>query len=390
MSGVHSIIPPSSASIWGSTNGCTGWVLMSQQYPEIDDGGIESEEGEAAHEIGADLINRAAVADNGSLKDYDGKPGTNGIIYNEEMFDAAKLYADDVTDVMRTNGIFGGDNFGVEQKLLIKSIHEYCYGTPDMFLNAPHTKHIYLWDFKFGFKVIEVYENWQLLTYLAGLVSYFGWTGLDDQNIFVHLRVIQPRAHHRDGPVREWVVRLSDLRGYFNTLRSNAAIALSNDSVIRSGPHCEYCTARHACPVALKAGLGLYEVSSKPVPMELTPEALGVQLAIVKRARKALEYLETGFEQQVKSLTRSGVNVPGWSAEMGFGRVAWNRPVPEIIALGNMMKKDLRKPDEVITPNAAIKLGIDETLVDTYTKKPETGLKIVRDTGNKAKQIFSR
>lgn len=387
----HSIIPPSSAHIWGKPDGCTGWVLMSQMYPDADDcGNGEDAEGTATHEIGAFLIERAALGD--FINDPNqivGNVASNGIVFNDEMFDAAKMYADNVTEVMRRLAVFGGPNFGIEQSIKIPIVHEMSYGTPDMFLYDQRTQTLYIWDFKFGFIIHEVYENWQLLNYLAGLISHLNINGLLDQRIKVHLRVIQPRANHRDGPIREWVTTLSNLRGYFNILHTNAHIALGNHSELKTGSHCRFCSARHACEPALKAGVGLYEVAAKPVPLELSPEALGVQLAIIKRAISQLEYLESGFDEQVKNLIRSGANVPGWVAEMGKGRLKWNRSINEVIALGDMLNKNLRKPVDVKTPNQAIKDGIDPGIIKLYSKKPETGLKVVPDTGNKAKKVFS-
>jgi hypothetical protein len=57
--------------------------------------------------------------------------------------------------------------------------------------------------------------------------------------------------------------------------------------------------------------------------------------------------------------------------------------------MGDMLGKDLRKK-EAITPKQAIKLGVDETVIKAYSTQPRTGVKIVPDNGNKAKQVFSQ
>jgi len=385
----HSILPPSSAGIWGAPNGCTGWVLMAQMYPETEDN-EEALEGEASHEIGAQLINYMSRGVNSTKADeFVGEEASNGVIYTEEMFEGAKIYADDVATVMRSTGVFGGECFGTEVRVLASTIHELSFGTTDQFIFARHIGHLYVWDYKFGYGVVEAFENWQLINYAQGIIEKFNIDGIEEQNITVHLRVVQPRANHRDGIVREWVIKLSDLRGYFNILHTNAHVALSDDSVIRSGTHCHYCQARHACPSALQAGIDLYEVAMKTLPMELSPEALGVQLAIIKRAIKQLEYLESGFEEQVKSLVRKGTNVPNFMVEIGYGRLAWSKPVSEIIELGNERGYVLQKPIEVITPTQAKKLGVPADIIDEVSTKPRSGLKVVPDDGSKARKIFS-
>jgi len=386
----HSIIPPSSAYIWGSPDGCTGWVLMSQQYPETETN-EEAEEGTASHEIGASLIMDASRGMNsGKFKDFDGLAcEENGVIFNEEMFDAAKLYADDVGDVMRSTGVFGGINLGIEQKITAKKIHDLSFGTTDCYIFDQTSGHLYIWDYKFGYEIVEAFENWQSINYAAGIFELLNLdNGIIDQHLTVHIRIAQPRAFHRAGPIREWVVRGSDLRAHFNTLQQNAVISLGMNSEIRSGSHCRHCSARHVCKSALTMGMRMYEVVNKPTPIELTPEAAGVQLTMIKRARKQLEYLESAFEEQIKSSIRSGAIIPNWSIEQGQGRERWAKPVAEVIALGNFYEKDLKKPDELITPNQARKLGMDADLVTSFSEKPKTGLKLVADNGDKAKRLF--
>ena len=390
MSGVHSIIPPSSAGIWGKPGGCTGWPLMAAQYPEPDDS-PEALDGEASHELAAALISDYTRGPT-SLRTVDkfiDKKASNGIIFTEEMYDAAKLYADDVGEVMHDQKIFGGPCFGNEHKIHAPQIHELSEGTLDQFIFDRSTNDLFLWDYKFGFLIVEAFENWQGINYLAGLINEFNIDGIEDQNIKVHLRIAQPRAFHRDGPIREWTFMLSDIRGHINNLCVNANKALSNFSEIHTGPHCAYCTARHACPAATKCGTQLFEVAMRPVPMELDPESLGVQLAIIKRAIKALEYLESGYDEQVKNLIRGGTLIPGWMVETGRGRERWAKPASEVIALGKLLKQDLAKPLEAITPNAARKLGIDNAVISAYSEKPSTGLKVVPDDGKKARQVFS-
>ena len=361
---------------------------MSQQYPETEET-PESKEGTASHEIGSRLIiNQSTGNISNYAKDFVGKSASNGVIFTDEMFEAAAIYADDVGDIMRSTGVFAGSNFGNEHRVEAKRINDHSFGTIDQFIFNHKTGDLYLWDYKFGFEIVEVFENWQLINYAAGILDQLGLDGLKLEHITVHFRIVQPRGHHRDGTIREWVIKAIDLRAYFNILEMNAAEALGPNAIIRSGAHCRHCSARHACPAALQAGMRLYEVAAKPVPVELSHDALGVQLSIIKRAKKQLEYLESGFEEQVKSIVRNGSNVVGWMTEQGFGREKWNKPVVEVLAMGNVFEKDLKKPDEAITPVQARKLGIDDAVIKEYSITPNTGLKIVPDNGNKARSTF--
>ncbi len=362
---------------------------MSQQYPEIGPR-PEAAEGDASHEIGAELIGAAAVGwPKRTAEEFIGRPASNGVIYNEALFEGAELYANDVAAIMRSRGIFGGVNLGIEHSVTARRIHELSFGTLDSFVFDRKALELFIWDYKFGYEVVEVFENWQLLNYMAGLFEQLGIDGLEDQALKVRFRVVQPRAFHRDGPIREWIVKASDLRGYFNQLHAAAHEALGPNAVCRTGSHCRHCTARHACPPALRMGLRLFELADRPIPVELSPAALGVQLAIIRRGREHLEYLESAFETQVKTRIRTGGIVPGWAAEEGIGREKWKRPVSEVVAMGDLLDQELRKPEATITPTQARKLGIDGAVITAYSEHPRTGLVIVPDNGNKTKQVFT-
>ena len=380
----HSIVPPSSAGIYGKPDGCTYWVTMNQMYPETEPT-IESMEGEASHDIGADLIDGYARAKhNPKAETYVGKVHPNGVVYTDEMFEGAKMYADDVSAVMQKHQTFTPH---IEERLEMPDIHELSFGTPDCWLYLKKAREIILWDYKFGYEVVEAFENWQAITYLNGVLRFLEINGLEDQVTTVRIRIAQPRAQHRDDPIREWVVKASDLRGYFNTLHANAHKALSADAECNTGKHCKHCPGRHACEPALTAGTRLFEATGAPMPVELSDNALGFQLTLIKRALKQLEYLESGFEEQLKSRVKSGALIPGWVIEPSFGRAKWNHPVADVLAMGEMFNVDLRK-NEAIIPNQAIKLGVDEAVTTAYSTKPNTGVKVVPDNNN-AKRVFS-
>ena len=360
---------------------------MAQQYPETEPS-AESMEGDASHEIGAIIIEAAQIGVTRNMDFFIGKTATNGVLFTEEMYDAARIYADDVITIMRKYAIFGGEQIGVESKLTAPYIHELSHGTIDSFIFPRRDRHLYLWDYKYGYGIHEAFENWQLINYLAGLVERFKIDGIEDQNITVHMRIAQPRAFHRDGSIREWTVNLAEMRGYINVLRSNAHKALSNDSVTRTGEHCRHCQARHVCAAALTGGMQLYEVATAPTPLDMSLTAIGIQHAIITRAKKQLDYLESGYMEQVKTLMRTGSNVPGWMVEQGYGRERWAKPPAEIIQLGKLMGYDFSKPDAAITPNQARKICNDDALIKTYSETPRAGLKIVPDNCSKAKQVF--
>jgi hypothetical protein len=361
---------------------------MAQLYPETE-ATPEAAEGSASHWVGAEtLLSYRPGVEFKLSSDFVGQVcPENGLVVTEEMAEGAAVYVRDVLAVCQERGLLGA--LQVEQRFPMPGIHEVAFGTCDCYAYDPKAHELFIWDYKFGFEKVEAYENWQALDYAEGIVDKLGFKGIQDQTLKINLRIAQPRAFHREGPVREWKTDGGTLRGYTNILRSSAEECLGPNPTTRSGPHCKHCPGRHACEAALTGGVRLYEAAAKPVPVELSPQALGVQLALITRARKQLEYLESGYSAQVEGLVRQGGRVPGYGVEETYGREKWDKPLPEIFSLGDMMGVDLRK-EAAVTPNRARELGIDAAVITPYSTKPRTGVKVVPDNGNKAKQVFSK
>lgn len=376
----HSRIPPSSAHIWGSPNGCPGWVAANVAYPETEEG-EEAREGTAAHELAESMIKARDIF----FREFAvGTPASNGVGITDDIYESAVIYAKDVLEVVSETGV----EPRVERRISAPQIHAESWGTPDTYLAS--VSRLIIWDFKHGHEKVEAFENWQAINYFHGIINELNMAPDEARWLEVQIRIVQPRAYHRDGIVRVWKTTGDNLLKLGEHLKRGAAEGLSENPPIRSGPYCKHCPGRHACSAALAGGVALYEAASHWLPSELSPQALGAQLTIVKRARKQLEYLESGYEAQVDSLVRSGTTVPGWTPESKYGQEKWVKPVDEVIQLGDILKHNLRKPPQAITPNAARKLGVDESVINAYSSKPKVGIVVVPDNGDKAREIFEK
>lgn len=380
----HSILPPSSAGIWGKPDGCPGWVTMALMYPELEDS-PEAAEGTAAHELAAEAVELASRAQ--PLTTGVGDIAPNGVAYTEEMVEAAQDYAAHIQQIMRDAAVFGGPNLGIERKIHAPQVHADSWGTVDFFLYDHNQGVLYVYDYKFGHRHVDAFENYQLINYYAGIISELGIDGHADQHLTVEFGIFQPRAYKATGAWDFWRVTGSDLRGHINALTWGASQALGLDPSTKSGLHCRDCTARHACEAALRGGASLYHVAAKPVPAELDPQALGLQLKLVREAESMLGYLREGYEAQVEALTRQGKAVPGWAQQPKMGRKRWAN-VADAITIADACEVDIRKHDAV-TPNQAIKLGLPEEIVASMIETPQVGISIVPDNGTQAKKVFT-
>ncbi len=390
----HALLAPSAAPRWVP---CPGSIKSEEQFPEIETD--NAKEGTAAHWVASEILK--SFTEEGATKfagDFFNKPAPNGVIITEEMIEAATEYVDDVLQTAQ--------EYGLLQKLLIEktagglggsphAIHEDNWGTPDCWVYIEDIKTLIVWDFKYGHRPVDAYENWQLINYTLLILQGFnlgrGITGLEDQNITVRMRIIQPRGYHSGGCMQEWSTVASGLRSYVNQLKAAAIEATGDNPDMVTGAHCRDCRARHACKGAQIASQNAMEYNDRYyLPENAGPEIMATELNMLKRAADAIEFRLLGLEEQVKTQLMAGGNIPGWMLKMGLGRQAWNKSTQEILTLGTLMGMDLKKPDAPITPKQAIKKGIDETVINAYSDKPKTGLKLVKDNGTKARKVFSK
>lgn len=357
---------------------------MMKECPEPEET-QQSREGSAAHEVGEQLIRQGTASGKSKVLQV-GDTASNGVIIDAEMVEAATLYANDfLVRFYQWQPVAGMLKGGVEAKLKIPRVHKQCFGTTDNYLYNPVENHLINTDFKYGRVWVDAFENWQEICYVAGLETELKLP----PDCKVTIKIVQPRAFGRGGSIRTWDTTIKELRPYLTDLAYNAETALSDRAILNSGPHCLWCDSRYRCEVALDAGIALYELAGAPLPVELSPQALGLQCAIVERAIEQLKGLKTGYSAQIEALIKSGKNVPGWGVEPTVGHLVWTRPVDEVIAMGKLLGKKLAKPEEAITPTQAKALGVNEDMIAAYSARPSRGLKLVRDDGTKAARIFT-
>lgn len=371
----HSILSPSSAHIWGKPDGCTGYVTMSQLYKNT--GSYAANEGKAAHEL-CEIMLRDPY-----FKFSKNKFSSNGILFDDEMYQSAKVYTEDIVSMLTVTKS-DMDSLKIEKKVECKSINYLSFGTVDAYFYNPDEDMLYLWDYKYGHITVEPFENWQLINYASGLVDKLSL----NSHTYVNFRIVQPRSYSAGGIVRDWTITVEELQPFFEQLRNAANEAIGTNAVLKSGTHCKYCPARHACKPAMDAGLNLYEASSKVQPSELSNNEIGLQLSIVKRALKHLECIESALEQQIKHSISSGKNISGWVIKHKKGRKEWNVPISKIHNIGKDNNLNLLKPQEAITPTQAIKLGLNEKIVDKYSSRKNQGFKLIEDDPKESIKIF--
>lgn len=367
----HAPIAPSSLD---RTVHCPGWILNASLLPP-EAPTDESKEGEAAHWVAL-----AGALNPPELSSLVGVVAPNGVTVTDEMVDGACVYVDAL------EGLPGK----METRVEIRRIHETaCWGTPDRFTWTPNTKTLRVFDYKFGFEYIEVFENWQLVAYAVGVMDMLGLNDSLD-GVIVELVIVQPRLSHRDGPVRMWPVSATKLRTMVNEANQAAHEALGPNPRTATGPHCAHCPARVSCTTLAKSTANWMEFAGHADPLLTSPGDIGRELRLVQLARARLKARQTGLEAQAEALLRAGKVVPFFVMEPGQSRLKFFDDVTpaEIEALAAPGKTAL-KPPTLKTPTQIIKGKIvDATVMSAYSERSPGGMKMVPDNTTKAAKVF--
>lgn len=362
---------PSAAASWIV---CHGASYMRSLYPE--ESGAAAEEGTAGHWAAACLLTGQPVAV--------GYIAPNGIAVTDAMMRGGMLYYNEVKSWQLP--------VYVETQIDCPDIHPECGGTPDVFAIDWDQQHIYLADYKFGFQVVDVYQNWQLLCYLSGILTMIekrigiAVAGCWD----VTFVVVQPRAGHPEGQVRYWTVPVEWLSEQLDQLQMAARFAMLPNPAVVTGRQCTYCTARHACEANQLSAHVAVEMSGMATAHELTTPQASRELFQLEEASKIIESRISGLTAQIEhALLHKGESATMHTIGRSRSREVWRYGTEEeVIAIGTMSHVDLAKPRQAVTPAEARRQGINEDLIKRYSVKPDGAAKLVRiDYSATAKQF---
>lgn len=385
----HAILAPSSAPVWGY---CAGSVRAQQGRPNPET--PQSREGTAAHWVMAEVLLNFKHADRGSLlaSDYLGKTAPNGVVIDDKMAEGAQVIIDDVLRVCQRHGALQA--MLVEHRVAMPRIHPENWGTLDVAVPLLEQGYLYLWDYKHGHREVDAEGNEQLIDYVAGLVEDLAINGALDQHITVCIRIVQPFAYKANGPVSEWVVRLSDLRGAFNLLHAKAHEAMSASPTLTTGLHCRDCLAVGGCSAARGLAYNLIDLVNAPYAMDaMTAADKAAERLVLREGKAVLDARLEAIEEDLRHLVTNGDTSAGLVLESRAGRLEFAVPDAVALAFAGQFGVDINKPG-VVTPTqavqkapAAIRPAFEQAL-KAITRRPAGALNLIPATGSRTLRAF--
>lgn len=240
-------------------------------------------------------------------------------------------------------------------------------------------------DFKYGWKIVEPEKNWTLISHALGFM-FLNPSVMQNCKI-VRFRIYQPRPFHPEGQVREWSIGPEELLSvYWLQLEQTLSNPVYQCS---TGDHCYKCEAFTQCPAAQKATMNSIDAAHKPFDAIVTNSELSYILDNLKRAEDMIKQAINAYDDLALQRLKAGQSVKGYIAQMGKGKTVWKKDTD-----ANLIKMitgiDVTSP-KIVTPTQAKKLGLSEEVIESYTERPSTGLKLVRmDEAKKAEQLFGK
>ncbi len=373
----HSRLSPSSAGIWVN---CPGAVILQEQHPGKSDN-LTRVDGDTAHVLGSQALSCGVSAAGVTAARPEGASTADPVVLpgvTDEIVDAVRVYVDSVRAIVGPT-----PPVRTEYRVGICGVHPDCFGTMDAWWYDADSHVVHIWDLKYGWGIVEAVNNWQLLMYAIGHDAVFSTSAE------YHLHIVQPRAPHREGPVRTWKLSANELIKYRAIAHDAALVALSDNPMVNTGPHCRYCSALYACEAADKAVLFAVDVSdsaSAPTP-EL--EQLGRKLLVLRRAAEIVKHQLAAVEQVAMAMCSAGKTVPGWDREVSAGRLEWDAGrTDNFTQIAALCGVDIFKPPALKTPTQVVKAGVPKELVAQYSKRKAGAAKLVPVKDSHIMRIF--
>lgn len=366
----------SDAGVWMA---CNGSFRAQQAYPPLNVEPSQSRlEGRAAHEVAQKLFK------NEPFGDLVGSLSKDGIVITDELFDAAREYFNEVWGYCNSHGVL--QHLHIEELCPVPGYNNW-YGIPDAWVYVPEVKALRVYDAKFGHRIVDPFENWQLLIEAYAIIE----THHLDVDI-IELVIVQPRGFTSDGTVRKWSLTSDELQVYRQQVSDTMLRVLDTTPLCTPGPHCLDCSARAHCDTLKQQSYAGVDYVTSLQTHNLSGHALGVELRLLQRAQEMIKMRLSGLEEQALHEIKQGQHVTFYGAKTTYGRKRWKKDVPvdQVIMMGDLLGQNLRKPQELDTPAQCVKKGIDPSVIEQYAETPVTGVKLEQVDERAIKNVFSR
>lgn len=308
---IHSHLGASSSYRWMA---CPGSVALSKDVPRKDT--VFSKEGTAAHKLGEIAYEAGMHPSNWLGEKIEGVEVTNN------MVEAVAIYVDYLRDL----AILDND-LKLEHKFDLSKLNPPApmFGTSDCTCYVPLKFKLIVADYKHGAGVaVEVENNSQLMYYALGAMLELGKQKKVKE---IEMVIVQPRAQHRDGPIRKWSCTRQDILKFAGDLIAAAQKTMTPEADLHAGKHCRFCPAQPRCPALHHETKEIAKLEFAESAPLVDPRLLSAeQVSYILERADLIEDWVRSIRVHVQSELEAGKNIPGWKLVQKRALRAWNDP----------------------------------------------------------------
>lgn len=300
---------------------------------------------------------------------------SNGVYFNDEMRFHAKPIVEEINSE-RTGNVLCEQRIDWQSRSGV-----WVRGSFD--ISFERNGRLYVDDCKYGWGIVEVKDNWQLLGYAIGECIRRGVAYKE-----IVLRIRQPRPHHEDGDCREWVLPYATLLAYKEKIDARLEQIVAGYRQLETGKQCKYCpAAAEACPAFNRIFYRGIEVSFDFVQDQITEEELARQLDQANRASEVLKIKLDSLGQLATQRIKGGKIVPGYITESRYGDRQWKDGIsPDVI---QTLTGKCVTETAMLSPAKAEKAGVPREFVNQLVDRKFLGQKVVKKSAvESANKVF--
>lgn len=273
-----------------------------------------------------------------------------------------------------------------ETKVDLTFVGPDMFGTVDAAI-VDEFGELHVIDYKYGAGVaVDPDENTQLIYYALGIAHKYAFNFSK-----VVLTIIQPRAEHKNGPIRQWSLEIDELIKWTDRFKNGVKRTQEPVAELKTGDWCRWCPAKTICPKLSDEAFAQAQIDFEPetdsniflpVANMVRPE----KIANVLDAAKKIETWIEAIKEHALHLAKSGVRIPGYKvvqkrstrkwvnaesvseeAEMLWGTEAFTKP--ELLSPAQLEKAVEVDPDWIEENTTKESSGV--TLAPESDSRPE-------------------
>lgn len=352
---------PSASHRWTKCAAFPSFAARLPAQPETD----AAREGTCAAWVAEDVLLGLMTLD-----EMIGQSHDNGWLVDDDMVSDLRSYVEHIRSRPGTICV---------ESLVKFSDEPLIEGTPDASVHVIVDKTLYVTDLKYGYNIVEVFENPQLLIYAYALLIKLPPKSVDK----ICLEIYQPRAYHHLGVLRKWTISLEELNKHANDIYAAALKCFYTVPDATPGGHCVYCPAATRCEALAHTTYALAMTIMSNNERDMRIEELSRELTFMSTARKIIEARFKAVEDEATARIKNH-NIPGWRIVSSTGHRMFTCDPVTLQALTGVDPYNKK----IITPKEAERRGADEATVKKLSVKPQIGHKLARVTAHEIAELF--